>query len=151
MNSHSGSTLSVWMKTGEIPVPPKLTENISADVCVVGAGIAGMSTAFLLACEGKTVAVLDDGPIAGGETERTTAHLVCALDDRYFNLEHFMGKKAPGWRRRAILKPSIKLRESWPQKISSVSLNGLTAICSFHRVNQRKFWTANWPLFIAQD
>ena len=93
MNGHSGRTTSVWMKTGEIPVQPKLSENIKTDVCVVGAGIAGMSTAFLLASEGKEVVVLDDGPIAGGETERTTAHLVSALDDRYFSLERFHGEK----------------------------------------------------------
>lgn len=37
--------------------------------------------------------VLDDGPIVSGETERTTAHLVTALDERYFELEHLRGEK----------------------------------------------------------
>ncbi|MDZ4803207.1 MAG: FAD-dependent oxidoreductase, partial [Bryobacteraceae bacterium] len=50
-------------------------------------------TAYLLANEGRSVVVLDDGPIAGGETSRTTAHLVNALDDRYFELETMHGEK----------------------------------------------------------
>jgi glycine/D-amino acid oxidase-like deaminating enzyme/nitrite reductase/ring-hydroxylating ferredoxin subunit len=47
----------------------------------------------MLASEGMSVVVLDDGPIAGGETSRTTAHLVNALDDRYSDLEKVHGEK----------------------------------------------------------
>lgn len=82
---------SVWMDTAEVPLESSLTEKITADVCVVGAGIAGMSTAYMLAREGKSVVVLDDGPIGGGMTGRTTAHLVNALDDRYFEIERLHG------------------------------------------------------------
>jgi glycine/D-amino acid oxidase-like deaminating enzyme/nitrite reductase/ring-hydroxylating ferredoxin subunit len=53
--------------------------------------MAGLSTAYLLTRAGKSVAVLDDGPIVSGETERTTAHLVNALDDRFFELEKLHG------------------------------------------------------------
>ncbi|HWN09922.1 MAG TPA: FAD-dependent oxidoreductase [Pyrinomonadaceae bacterium] len=84
---------SVWMDTVKTPPPqPPLAERVTADVCVVGAGIAGMTTAYLLSREGKSVVVLDDGPIGGGMTERTTAHLVTALDDRYFELERLHGE-----------------------------------------------------------
>jgi len=84
---------SVWMDTVKRPpAQPPLAERITADVCVVGAGIAGMTTAYLLSREGKSVVVLDDGPIGGGMTERTTAHLVTALDDRYFELERLHGE-----------------------------------------------------------
>ena len=84
---------SVWMDTVKTPpAQPPLAERITADVCVVGAGIAGMTTAYLLSREGKSVVVLDDGPIGGGMTERTTAHLVTALDDRYFELERLHGE-----------------------------------------------------------
>lgn len=84
---------SVWMDTAEVPLESSLAERVSADVCIVGAGIAGMSTAYLLAREGKLVVVLDDGPIGGGMTGRTTAHLVTALDDRYFELERLHGEE----------------------------------------------------------
>src|SRR5678815_4438436 len=86
-------TVSSWMATAEMPARKPLGENISSDVCVVGAGIAGITTAYLLASEGESVVVLDDGAIGGGMTGRTTAHLVNALDDRYFDLEKLHGEK----------------------------------------------------------
>src|SRR4051794_40829406 len=87
----SGQTTSIWMATTAVPRQAPLAEDTAADVCVVGAGIAGMTTAYLLAREGKSVVVLDDGPIAGGQTQRTTAHLSNAIDDRYFEIERLHG------------------------------------------------------------
>jgi len=81
------------MDTSELPLESRLTEEISTDVCIIGAGIAGMSAAYLLAREGKAVVVLDDGPIGGGMTARTTAHLTSALDRRYFEIERLHGKE----------------------------------------------------------
>ena len=86
-------TRSVWMDTAPPLIEAPLKTKAFADVCVVGAGIAGMTTAYLLASEGRSVIVLDDGPIGGGMTGRTTAHLVTALDDRYFELERLHGEE----------------------------------------------------------
>ncbi|HEX6107730.1 MAG TPA: FAD-dependent oxidoreductase [Gemmatimonadales bacterium] len=58
----------------------------------MGAGIAGITTAYLLALEGRQVVVLEDGAVGGGETGRTTAHLSNALDDRYQVLERLHGQ-----------------------------------------------------------
>lgn len=91
MNEHAGKTRSVWMETSSIPTRQKLGSDTQAEVCVIGAGIAGITTAYLLAREGKSVVVLDDGPLCGGETERTTAHLSSALDDGYVYLEQKHG------------------------------------------------------------
>ena len=63
------------MALDERPALPSLTKSATADVCIIGAGIAGMSTAYLLARAGLSVVLLDDGPISGGETVCTTAHL----------------------------------------------------------------------------
>jgi len=93
MNTTLEQTTSVWMQTGEIPVQAALTADVSADVCVIGAGIAGMTTAYLLLQEGRSVVVLDDGPIGGGQTERTTAHLSNAIDDRYVAIEGWHGQE----------------------------------------------------------
>ncbi len=93
MQPSSGTTVSIWSATAEIPARARLKEDTRAHVCIVGAGIAGMTTAYLLARAGKSVVVLDDGPIGGGMTGRTTAHLVTALDDRYFELEKLHGEK----------------------------------------------------------
>ena len=90
MPSESGRTTSIWMETAQ-PALSALAANVQADVCVIGAGISGLTTAFLLARTGKSVVVLEDGTMGGGETGRTTAHLTTALDDRYFELERLHG------------------------------------------------------------
>ena len=69
---------------------------MGATLEIVGAGMAGLTTAYLLTKAGKSVIVLDDGPIVSGETERTTAHLATVLDDRFCELERLHGE--PGAR-----------------------------------------------------
>jgi glycine/D-amino acid oxidase-like deaminating enzyme/nitrite reductase/ring-hydroxylating ferredoxin subunit len=92
MKNDSGQTTSVWRATAKVPEFSPLAEDTQADVCIVGAGIAGLTTAYLLAREGKSVAVFDDGRIGGGMTERTTAHLSNAFDDRYQEMENLHGE-----------------------------------------------------------
>src|SRR5687767_5067480 len=93
MDSDAGENKSIWMQTTDIDPIPVFEGDEEADVCIVGAGIAGLTTAYCLARAGRSVIVLDDGPIAGGETSRTTAHLVSALDDYYHELEKLHGKE----------------------------------------------------------
>ena len=90
MRSDSGNTTSVWMAT-DVPELPVLAHDIRTSVCVVGAGIAGMTVAYLLARAGRAVVVIDDGPIGGGETGRTTAHITASLDDLYHRVEKLHG------------------------------------------------------------
>ena len=93
MKSDAARNESIWTSTADIEPRPPLPGREQANVCVIGAGIPGLTTAYLLAREGKCVVVLDDGPIAGGETGRTTAHLSNALDDRYIELERLHGER----------------------------------------------------------
>jgi glycine/D-amino acid oxidase-like deaminating enzyme/nitrite reductase/ring-hydroxylating ferredoxin subunit len=86
--------VSVWTATAGLPVRPALAGSHSVDVCVIGAGITGLSTAYQLVLAGKSVIVLDDGPIAGGMSQMSTGHLTNMLDDRYFELEHLHGGAA---------------------------------------------------------
>src|SRR5206468_1144691 len=88
----AGANLSFWEATADEPALHPLRENAGADVCIVGAGIAGMSIAYELSHAGQKVIVLDDGAIGRGMTARTTAHLVNALDDRYYDLEKYHGE-----------------------------------------------------------
>ena len=83
---------SVWQATAQLPSFSPLTVDVTADVCVVGAGIAGLTTAYLLTQVGKSVVVLDDGAIGSGMTGVTTAHLTNAIDDRYFEIERLHGE-----------------------------------------------------------
>ena len=83
---------SVWAATAQLPTFSPLTTDTSADVCIVGAGISGLTTAYLLTQVGKSVVVLDDGAVGSGMTSVTTAHLTNAIDDRYFHLERLHGE-----------------------------------------------------------
>ncbi|AHG93815.1 FAD dependent oxidoreductase (plasmid) [Gemmatirosa kalamazoonensis] len=86
-----GARPSIWQATADVPSYPKLKEDLTVDVCVVGAGIAGLTTAYHLVREGKSVVVLDDGPVGGGETGRTTAHIATAVDDYYHEIARVHG------------------------------------------------------------
>jgi glycine/D-amino acid oxidase-like deaminating enzyme/nitrite reductase/ring-hydroxylating ferredoxin subunit len=85
---------SVWKATAPLKQHDALRGETTADVCVVGAGIAGVTTAYLLAKAGRSVVVLDDNAVGGGETGQTTAHLSSALDDRYHEIERVLGAQA---------------------------------------------------------
>jgi glycine/D-amino acid oxidase-like deaminating enzyme/nitrite reductase/ring-hydroxylating ferredoxin subunit len=87
-----GPTTSLWHQTFTVPSRPALDQDLTTDVCVIGAGIAGLSTAYALARAGRKVVVLDLDEIGSGESGRTTAHLSNAFDDRYFRLVKARGE-----------------------------------------------------------
>ena len=89
MNTPHGST-SVWMATADKLQFPVLQADIDTEVCVIGAGIAGLTTAYLLSLEGKAVVLIDAMHVGAGETGRTTAHFF-PPDDRYFEIERSFG------------------------------------------------------------
>jgi glycine/D-amino acid oxidase-like deaminating enzyme len=151
MKRGSGTTASVWMKTIEIPSRPALATDISADICVVGAGIAGLTTAYLLAEEGRSVVVVDEGPIAGGETSRTTAHLVNALDDRYFDIESMHGAKGAQLAAANHTAAIDRIESIISTEKSSVTSRGWMVSFSCLRGSRLKCSTRNWPRRIARD
>jgi glycine/D-amino acid oxidase-like deaminating enzyme/nitrite reductase/ring-hydroxylating ferredoxin subunit len=83
---------SPWEAEVRRPEHPPLRGDAEADVCVVGAGIAGMSTAYLLAREGRRVIVVDKDAVGAGETGQTTAHLASVQDDEFHVLEKVHGE-----------------------------------------------------------
>jgi glycine/D-amino acid oxidase-like deaminating enzyme/nitrite reductase/ring-hydroxylating ferredoxin subunit len=84
MNVEDERSRSLWMDLPPIDTPG-LTGDIRTDVLVIGAGIAGLSTAYELATVGRSVTVVDSGRPARGMSARTSAHLAFAIDD--FNRE----------------------------------------------------------------
>jgi glycine/D-amino acid oxidase-like deaminating enzyme/nitrite reductase/ring-hydroxylating ferredoxin subunit len=72
---------SLWMDVKVAPEAIQLDGDKACDTVVVGSGIAGISTAYELAIKGQKVIVIDRGPIGGGITARTTAHLAPLWDD----------------------------------------------------------------------
>src|SRR5687767_69268 len=82
---------SVWLETAYPAKYGPLKKNARTDVCIIGAGIGGLSTAYLLAREGHSVIVLDDGRPGYGETGVTTAHLSNQIDDGYVEINRLHG------------------------------------------------------------
>jgi glycine/D-amino acid oxidase-like deaminating enzyme/nitrite reductase/ring-hydroxylating ferredoxin subunit len=70
-----GEHRSVWLERaeGERRRRPRLAEERRADVCVVGAGITGLSTALELVRQGRSVVLLDASRIGDGTTGHSTA------------------------------------------------------------------------------
>ena len=91
--SHPRETESLWLAKVDMPSFKPLNQNINVDICIVGGGIGGLTTAYTLLNEGKSVCVLESFEIASGQSGKTTAHFSNALDDRYHNLERFFGKE----------------------------------------------------------
>ncbi len=64
---------SFWMETTAETSYPPLPGNLETDVVVVGGGITGITTAFLLKQAGYAVALIEAGRICRGVTGHTTA------------------------------------------------------------------------------
>jgi len=93
MNVAQEHTRSLWMDVA-VATASRLDRDETADVAVVGAGIAGLSVAYELCARGVAVVVLDRGDIGSGMTARTTAHLASAFDDGYAELIKSHGRDA---------------------------------------------------------
>ncbi len=85
---------SYWMQTADSAPHPALDRDLRADTVVVGAGMAGLSTAWELARLGRAVVLLDAGRVAAGATGRTTAKLTVQHSLVYARLRADFGPEA---------------------------------------------------------
>jgi len=86
---------SYWLASCEIPEYPALSGTIETDIAVIGGGITGITTAYLLAKEGRQVVLVTSGQLIGGTTGYTTAKVTAQHDliyDEY--IRHFGAEKA---------------------------------------------------------
>ena len=83
---------SFWGRDHVSPEYPALSENLTVDVVVVGAGITGVTAAYLIKQTGLTVALVDKGRWGSGETYCTTAHLSYVTDLRLTDLVATYGR-----------------------------------------------------------
>ena len=82
----------VWIDDTRIRKFPKLQKNINVDVLVVGAGVTGITTAYLLKKAGSTIALIDRERVASIDTGHTTAHLTYVTDVSLQQLVRNFGK-----------------------------------------------------------
>jgi glycine/D-amino acid oxidase-like deaminating enzyme/nitrite reductase/ring-hydroxylating ferredoxin subunit len=133
---------SPWRETSKSPSYLPLQEEVHADVCVVGAGIAGLSTAYFLTRAGQKVVVLDDGPVAGGQTEMTTAHLSNAIDERYVRLEKLHGPEGA----RLAAEAHTRAIDAIESIVREHSIS-----CEFERLDGYLFTPTNEPVAWLKD
>lgn len=77
---------SVWSESCKFRKRDALNKDIKTDVLVIGAGIAGVLTAYMLKQKGREVVVIDAAEIASGNTKNTTAKITSQHDLIYSKL-----------------------------------------------------------------
>ena len=121
--SDEGKTVSYWEASENLIEKDSLRQSIETDICIIGGGISGLTTAYLLTKAGRQVIIIDDGTIGGGETSRTTAHLSNALDDRIYRIEDWHGEEKAKLAVEAVFEPSRlatqSIKEAIPEIVSS--------------------------------
>lgn len=66
---------SVWLESVKRTPKSKLQGDIQTDVAIIGGGMAGILTAYLLRCQGVDCVLLEANKIGGGVTQNTTAKI----------------------------------------------------------------------------
>lgn len=93
MESLPTTETSLWRETYTAGVYAMLEDKIKVDVAIIGAGITGLTTAYLLKKAGKTVAVIDKDTVGGGTTGRTTGKVTSQHNLFYADIAKRLGQK----------------------------------------------------------
>lgn len=84
---------SYWREAYPDSIYPELAEDLEVDVAVIGAGITGLTSAYLLKQSGLKVAVLEKDTVGGGTTGRTTGKVTSQHNLIYYELQKHLGKE----------------------------------------------------------
>lgn len=109
----------LWRADTELPSFPILQEQIFADVVIVGGGITGIVTGYMLTKEGKKVAILEADELLNGTTGHTTAkvtaqhnliydQLITSVGEEQARLYYEANAEAARWIRETIQQEGIE-------------------------------------------
>lgn len=84
---------SLWLNKKTKDNFPKLEKNLETDVCIIGGGIFGISTAYYLSQNGYNVVILERDRIANKVTGHTTAKITSQHGLIYHYLLNQYGKE----------------------------------------------------------
>ncbi|AIY04346.1 2Fe-2S iron-sulfur protein [Planococcus sp. PAMC 21323] len=84
---------SFWREYKDIPSYPALQANESTDIAVVGGGMVGVISAYLLAKAGRKVTLIEAGKLVDGVTGRTTAKITAQHGLYYDSLIQVAGEE----------------------------------------------------------
>lgn len=84
---------SYWISSTEETFFPRLKEDVAVDVAIIGGGITGISTAFMLKQKGLKVAVVEADQILKGTTGHTTAKITSQHSLIYARLKNSIGEE----------------------------------------------------------
>lgn len=84
---------SIWSNTTKLPKFQELKGDIHVQNVVIGAGMAGILTAYFLQKKGQEVIVIDAAQIAGGQTKNTTAKITSQHGLIYYDMIKKSGKE----------------------------------------------------------
>jgi glycine/D-amino acid oxidase-like deaminating enzyme len=85
--------MTTWLSDTKRKEYSALNRDISTDVVIIGAGMAGSISAYLLSKEGKKVVLLDKSTTEDATTAFTTAWITTDLDTDYADLLKMYGKE----------------------------------------------------------
>src|ERR1700751_5838698 len=86
------NTTPYWIDSATIKPFPALRSDLIVDVLVVGAGVTGITAAYLLKKAGLRVALIEREHVASIDTGHTTAHLTYVTDDSLETLTKGLGR-----------------------------------------------------------
>src|SRR5437867_5317149 len=136
MKPQTGTSLSLWAGTSDVPKFPQLNSDIDAEICIVGGGITGLTAGYLHAEEGRQVTIIDDGDIGSGESSRTSGHLSYVLDDSFRKMEKSHGKE----KARMAVQSHVDAINTIERIVQSEKID-----CGFSRVDGYLFFQPNEP------
>lgn len=87
---------AIWSKTTKLPDRLPLSGSRSVHTVVIGAGMAGILTAYFLKKRGIEVIVVEADKVAGGQSGRTTAKITSQHGMKYYDLVGKIGKTKAG-------------------------------------------------------